>query len=295
MSQEAAIIKPNNVYDVVSMQESQFNSVSTCDSVVWEKEKGYAIQLLQNNDFLNKTAWSNQISLINAVNNVASIGISLNPAKKHAYLVPRDGKVCLDISYMGLLHLAMDCGSILWGQSKIVYSNDIYENTGIDTPPNHTQNTFGDKGKIVGAYCTVKTPAGDYLTEEMDIAALNKIKDSSKAKNGPWKTWFEAMCRKSVIKSASKYWPQSDRVSNAVEYLNESEGNIDNIQTQENNHEMISENDVSMIISEAAKNNIVMADLLAAAGVSDLSMMRSNRVKPCLGWIASRGKKNADG
>jgi recombination protein RecT len=38
---------------------------------------------------------------------VAAIGITLNPASKLAYLVPRDGMVCLDISYMGLLHRAV--------------------------------------------------------------------------------------------------------------------------------------------------------------------------------------------
>ncbi|TNP50108.1 recombinase RecT, partial [Escherichia coli] len=88
----------------------------------------------------------------NAIINVAAIGITLNPASKLAYLVPRDGMVCLDISYMGLLHLAQSTGSIKWGQCKLVYSNDTYESNGLDSAPTHKYNAFGERGSIVGGY-----------------------------------------------------------------------------------------------------------------------------------------------
>lgn len=216
---------PSNVYEIVEMQEEKFSSVLSTDEISWNKECQFAIQILQGNQFLNEAAWKNQDSLKNAIVNIASIGISLNPALKHAYLVPRSGVVCLDISYMGLMNIAQKTGAILWGQSKLVYKNDKYTNTGIDTAPIHEQQTFGDKGDIVGVYCTVKLPSGEYLTEEMDIATLNKIKSASKAANGPWKTWPEEMMRKSVVKRASKYWPQTERVSNAVDVLHTIEGN----------------------------------------------------------------------
>jgi len=215
---------PANVYDIVRRQENKFASVLSTPDVTWNRECQFAIQSLQKNEFLNNTAWANQVSLQNAIINVASIGVSLNPALKHAYLVPRDKGVCLDISYMGLLHIAQKSGAILWGQAKLVYANDTYENTGIDTSPNHIQNTFGDKGAIVGVYCTVKLPSGEYLTEEMDIETINKIRSTSKASNGPWKTWPEEMMRKSVVKRASKYWPQTDRMSEAVDALHKIEG-----------------------------------------------------------------------
>lgn len=221
---------PLNVYDVVDLQQEKFASVLSTDKINWNKESQFAIQALQKNDFLNETAWKNQPSLQNAIINVASIGISLNPALKHAYLVPRDKMVCLDISFMGLMSIAQKSGSIVWGQAKLVYKNDVYKNTGVDTAPSHEQETFGEKGDVVGVYCTVKLPSGDYLTEEMDIEVLNKIKNTSKAKKGPWATWPEEMMRKSVVKRASKYWPQSDRVSHAVDMLNQQEGNIEEIQ-----------------------------------------------------------------
>lgn len=224
-------LAPTNVYDIVEAQHESFSKVLSVDSIAWDKEKQFAIQALQSNDFLNKTAWGNQASLQNAVINLASIGISLNPVLKHAYLVPRGGAVCLDISYMGLLSIAMMSGAIVWGQAKLVYANDSYTNTGVDTAPKHEQQTFGEKGAIVGVYCTVKLPSGDYLTEEMDIEALNKIKGASKSAKGPWSTWPEEMMRKSVVKRGSKYWPVSERMSTAVDMLNQQEGNVEPIQS----------------------------------------------------------------
>ncbi len=227
------IVQAKDVYEVVAFQEQAFSQMGSDDAIVWAKESQFAMQALQNNKYLNEAAWKNQASLKNAIINVASIGISLNPALKHAYLVPRSiekGKpasICLDISYMGLMHLAQQTGSILWGQAKIVYASDQYENTGIDSAPSHKSNPFKpnkDRGDVIGAYCTVKTSDGSYLTEEMNIDELNKIKGASKAANGPWKTWPEEMMRKSVVKRASKYWPKVARLNEAINEINQHEG-----------------------------------------------------------------------
>ena len=213
-----------NVVEYIGGQEEFFAPVLSDDSIKWEKEKQFAIQAFQGNKFLADTAAKNTASLQNAIINVASIGISLNPANKHAYLVPRDGKVCLDISYMGLLHLAMTSGSILWGQCKLVHDSDTYTSNGLDKAPTHSYSPFGDRGSVVGAYCTVKTADGDYLTDEMPLDDIVKIQNSSKAKNGPWKTHWNEMARKTVVKRASKYWPTVDRLDNAIHHLNTDSG-----------------------------------------------------------------------
>jgi len=210
----------SNIVTYIEQQKPLFMPALSDQKISWEKEKQFAIQAFQNNQFLLDTASKNQTSLQNAIINVASIGVSLNPAQKHAYLVPRDGKVCLDISYMGLMHLAMSSGSILWGQCKLVYSNDKYMNRGLDNPPAHDYSPFGDRGDIVGAYCTVKTCHGDYLTDEMSYAEIVKIQESSRAKNGPWKTHWGEMARKTVVKRAAKYWPVVERLNDAIHLLN---------------------------------------------------------------------------
>ncbi|EOF4340096.1 recombinase RecT [Enterobacter hormaechei] len=214
----------SNIVEFVKQQEPLFCGALTEQTVTWAKESQFAIQYFQKNDFLAKTALSNPASAQNAIINVAAIGITLNPASKLAYLVPRDGMVCLDISYMGLLHLAQSTGSIKWGQCKLVYSADTYESNGLDSAPTHKYNAFGERGDVVGGYCTVKTADGDYLTEEMSLAEIKTVEGTSKAKNGPWKTFWEEMARKTIVKRASKYWPKAQRLDNAIHLLNEDEG-----------------------------------------------------------------------
>lgn len=213
-----------SIVEFVKQQEPLFIGAVTDQSVTWAKESQFAIQLLQKNDYLAKTAIANPVSAQNAIINVAAIGITLNPASKLAYLVPRDGMVCLDISYMGLLHLAQSTGAILWGQCKLVHESDTYESNGLDMAPTHKYNAFGERGSIVGGYCTVKTPAGDYLTEEMSLAEIKATEATSKAKNGPWKNFWEEMARKTIVKRASKYWPRAERLDNAIQVINADEG-----------------------------------------------------------------------
>ncbi|APZ06655.1 DNA recombinase [Kosakonia cowanii] len=214
----------------VKQQEPLFVGALTDSSLTWAKECQFAIQLFQRNQKLAETAVANPTSAQNAIINVAAIGISLNPASKLAYLVPRDGMVCLDISYMGLLHIAQSAGVIKWGQCKLVHASDQYETLGLDKAPAHKYAPFAtpdERGPVIGGYCTVKTADGDYLTEEMSFAEIEEIRKVSKAGSsakGPWVNFWSEMARKTIVKRAYKYWPRADRLDNAVDVLNETEG-----------------------------------------------------------------------
>ncbi|EOZ7334028.1 recombinase RecT, partial [Yersinia enterocolitica] len=121
-------------------------------------------------------------------------------------------------------------------QPTLVYSNDTYESNGLDSAPTHKYNTFGDRGTVVGGYCTIKTPDGDYLTEEMSLAEIKATEATSKAKNGPWKNFWEEMARKTIVKRASKYWPRRERLDAAIDYVNTEGGegnNFDNAKSPE--------------------------------------------------------------
>ena len=225
-------------FDVVGFVGNQvglFTQALSDNSITWQKEQQFAIQAFQKNDYLAKVAMANPSSAQNAIINVAAIGITLNPAAKLAYLVPRDGGVHLDISYMGLLHLAQVSGAIQWGQCKLVHASDTYESNGLDKAPTHRYNAFGDRGPVVGGYCTVKTAQGDYLTEEMSLAEIKQVEESSKAKNGPWQKWWDEMARKTIVKRASKYWPRCERLDNAIDHLNTDggEGLADPVEQQQ--------------------------------------------------------------
>ncbi|MGE0350024.1 recombinase RecT [Hydrogenophaga sp.] len=213
--------------DIYSVQE-RFDKMAG-GALNFEREAGFAVQVITGNEYAMKIAMANRQSVIHAVTNVGAIGISLNPAKRQAYLVPRDGKICLDISYMGLLDLAIQSGSIMWGQAELVYAADRFELRGFDNPPLHNRDPFApDRGAIVGVYVVVKTRDGDYLTTTMSISDVFDIRDRSQSwksgQKGPWKTDEGEMIKKTVIKRAYKLWPKTDRLDQAVEHLNRENG-----------------------------------------------------------------------
>ena len=214
--------------DIYNTRDS-FASVLTDRSLNFEREAEFAIQTIAANEYSTKLAVQNRQSVVNAVTNIAAIGISLNPAKKQAYLVPRDGKICLDISYIGLMDLAMATGAIRWAQAELVYSSDNFALNGFDKPPTHSYNPFAkDRGDVIGVYVVVKTADGDYLTETMSIDEVNAIRDRSSAwkawiskqKSCPWVTDPGEMAKKTCVKRAYKFWPKTDRLEEAIHYLN---------------------------------------------------------------------------
>ena len=206
---------------------------------LFNKEAGFMIQALVKSDYAMKIARGNPQSVIDAVVNVAAIGISLNPAKKQAYAVPRDGKICLDISYMGLIDLATASGAIRWAQADVVCQGEAFELTGVDKAASHrfdpfARNLQGDG--IRGVYVVVKTSDGDYLTHTMSIDEVHAIR----ARSSAWKSWVKdkrscpwvtdpvQMILKTCVKQASKMWPRDqtdDRLGRALEHINaEGEG-----------------------------------------------------------------------
>jgi recombination protein RecT len=225
MSADSLTVISNDIYSV----RPTFDAALVDKSISFEREAGFAIQQLARNDYTMGVAMNNRQSVVDSVVNIAAIGISLNPAKKQAYLVPRDGKICLDISYMGLMDLAQATGSVKWAQAALVYEADTFSLTGLDKAPQHTFNPFGkDRGPVVGVYVTIKTIHDEYLTHTMTIEDAYAIRDRSqswvKTKKGPWATDEGEMIKKTCVKQAYKYWPKTERLETAIHHLNTEAG-----------------------------------------------------------------------
>ena len=239
----------NEALQIIEAQKDTFIRVCADSSIEFDRECNFAMQILSSNDYLMNTAMRNKPSLQAAITNVAAIGISLNPASKLAYLVPRESKVCLDISYMGMMDLAQKTGAISWGQAAIVRENDVFELNGFDNPPTHKYSPFDTedkRGKIIGVYIVVKTDTGDYLTHSMSISKVFDIRDRStayksviagKAKTCPWITDEEEMIKKTCVKQAAKYWPRRERLDTAIHHMN--------IEGEEGLHALVEEKDVT--------------------------------------------------
>lgn len=242
MSNELQVQQFQTVRAAVALAETKFNAVAVDRSINFVREAGFAMQALAANEYAMKVALEDPQSVRDAVTNIAAIGISLNPARKQAYLVPRKprwdrpAKICLDISYMGLLDLAIAAGSILWGQAELVYAKDVFKLRGTDEQPIHEREPFAkDRGELIGVYCVVKTPSGDYLTTPMSAADVFAIRDRTdgwkafieKKARTPWATDEGEMVKKTVIKRAYKTWPKTDRsarLETAIHHLNTEAG-----------------------------------------------------------------------
>ena len=175
--------------DIYALRE-HFGNVSAYPGINFEKEAAFAMQALAGNSYAIGIAVANPQSVRDAVTNVSAIGITLNRASKLAYLVPRKDRICLDISYMGLIHLAVATGSILWAQAGVVRENDTFIINGYDKPPTHGHDPFAKaavRGPIKGAFVVVKTADGEYLTHTMEIDDVYATRDRSES----WKAYVK--------------------------------------------------------------------------------------------------------
>lgn len=224
-----------NVKEIVKKVEPDFNELAKIHNAVnYKREASFALQALTANSYLAQMAMNDQDSLKRAIINVAAIGLSLSPVLKLAYLVPRDKMVHLDISYRGYIQLGVEVGAIKWAIAEVVCEKDEYLHQGVDQKPVHKFNPFGERGKIIGAYCVAKTHGDEYLVTVMSAAEIFAIRDRSVSwksyvkdgKSSPWNTDESEMIKKTVIKRAYKSWPMVDtrekeRFERAIDVSNE--------------------------------------------------------------------------
>lgn len=222
---------PAKITDLVAATQLDFERrITAASPVQYAQEAHFALQQLATNSYLLGIAQNNPDSLRAALLNVAATGLSLNPVKKQAYLIPRNKSVVLDISYMGILHVAQMSGAIEWGQARIVRAGHTFRLTGINQAPVHEYNPFENDdaaGAIVGAYCVVKLPGGDFLTHCLNMDALLRIRSRSESfksgKNSPWLTDPEPMMKKSAVRGLAPYMPYREAMAQAMAVAVEAE------------------------------------------------------------------------
>lgn len=214
--------------------EQDFIKIAAADGnlVAYQRESSFALQRLEGDTTLQKCTHE---SIRNAVVNVANVGLSLSPALKLAYLVPRKLReggplvCCLDISYIGLCKLATDSGAVLAVAAEIVRKKDKFTFVDPFTSPKHEFDPFATieaRGEMIGVYCLARLKSGITQVTTLSMEEIAKIRAVSRAANGPWKDWPEEMAKKSVVKRASKFWPRSERLSIAEDLLNQHEGSV---------------------------------------------------------------------
>ena len=155
------------------------------------------------------------MSFIAALLNAAQLGLEPNTPLGQAYLIPYKNKGTLEcqfqIGYKGLIDLAYRSGQIQTIQAHCVYENDKFEyEYGLNATLSH-KPAVSDRGEPAFFYGMFKTINGGYgfsvmsrMEMEQFAATYSKAYDSEYS---PWKTSFEDMAKKTVVKQALKYAP----------------------------------------------------------------------------------------
>ena len=155
------------------------------------------------------------MSFLGAMMNAAQLGLEPNTPLGQAFILPysNHGKMeaQFQIGYKGLIDLAYRSGEIEVIQAHVMYENDdISYEYGLEPKLTH-KPAMHDRGKAIGVYAMFKTKAGGYGFEVMSMedvkAHAEKYSKSYGSSFSPWKTNFEEMAKKTVLKKVLKYAP----------------------------------------------------------------------------------------
>ena len=168
------------------------------------------------------------MSFLAAMMSAAQLGLEPNTPLGQAYILPfRNNKkgiteVQFQIGYKGLIDLAYRSGEVELVQAQCVYENDTFEcEYGIEPKLKHIP-AEKDRGELVKVYALFRTKSGGYGYEVMSVddirAHAQKYSKAYSSGYSPWKTNFEEMAKKTVLKKVLKYAPlKSDFVRSVVQ------------------------------------------------------------------------------
>ena len=173
-----------------------------------------------------KLAKCTPASFLGAMMSAAQLGLEPNTPLGQAYLIPYKNKgvdeVQFQIGYKGLIDLAYRSGEVELVQAHIVYANDTFEcEYGLEPKLVH-KPADSDRGEPIKVYAMFKTKSGGYGfgVMSMDDVRRHAERYSQAYKSGfsPWKSNFEEMAKKTVLKRVLKYAPlKSDFVKAVVQ------------------------------------------------------------------------------
>lgn len=152
-------------------------------------------------------------SFLGAMMQAAQLGLEPNTPLGEAYLIPFLNHGTLEcqfqIGYKGMISLAHRSG--LYVQAHEVHENDEFEvEYGLEPNLVH-KPVFSDRGRVIAYYGVWKDAEGNFGFEVMnkeDVDAHAKKYSQSYGKGfSPWKTNFDEMAKKTLIKKALKYAP----------------------------------------------------------------------------------------
>ena len=152
-----------------------------------------------------------QTSLLGAIMQAAQLGLEPNMLGS-CYILPYGKQAQFIIGYRGMIDLARRSGNI-----QSIYAHEVRENDDFDYeyglyPNLKHKPAMQDRGSIIGVYAVAHFKDGGYQFEFMPIEEIEKRRQrspSANAKMSPWKSDYEEMAKKTVIRHIFKYLPVS--------------------------------------------------------------------------------------
>jgi phage RecT family recombinase len=231
MAQQVKLLSDESVGRILESARDTFTHIAEqtrATSIInWQKEAGFARQIVLRDERLLQ---ADPESIKNAITNVAATGLTLNPVKQHAVILPRwnDKKrsyeAQLVVMYRGLMWLAGQAG-VTDIDVDVVYTADRFKiiKTGDGSTFEH-EIAFavprdGISSKFQGVYVAARMPGSKIRKVEwIPIEQIYKARDKSESyldKEGkprpksPWVWSFDEMAKKVGIKVAQKRWEEA--------------------------------------------------------------------------------------
>lgn len=151
------------------------------------------------------------ISFIAALMQSAQLGLEPNTPLGQAYLIPFKSEAQFQLGYQGMLTLAYRTGEYQSIYAHAVHENDTFEfEYGLNEKLVH-KPAARPIGNPVYYYAFYRLKNGGYGFEVMSREQVEHHRNQySKAQDfSPWKSDFDAMAKKTVLKQLLKYAPKS--------------------------------------------------------------------------------------
>lgn len=250
--------KPKTIFDIIQAGAKQF-ATALPKHINTDRFVRIAITTIRQNP---KLAQCSQESLLGALMVSAQLGLEPGTLGQ-CYLIPYGRECQFQIGYKGMIELLRRSGQLKDIYAYSVYENDDFEITyGLDRNLIHKPN-LANKGNFLGCYCVAilkdDTRAFEYMTKEEIEAHAKKF--SKTFGNGPWKTDFEAMSHKTVVKKMLKWLPLSVEFLENIEKDDKSfkvtdTKNAEDIEIIENNGDIINAETGEFIEEAGEKDDI---------------------------------------
>jgi recombination protein RecT len=157
------------------------------------------LQIVMNNNLLAK---ADAASIYNAAATAAVLDLPLNNSLGKAWIVPYKGAAQFQIGYKGFIELAMRTGQYQRINAVPVHQNQFKSWNSLTEELDADMTIMGD-GVIVGyaAYFRMNNGFEKFTYWRKDEVNAHARRFSKSVDNGPWKTDFDKMALKTILKS----------------------------------------------------------------------------------------------